>query len=52
MQTEPHLIKNPAKTLSAVIKVVANGLCHEMAKDNPRFEASKFLAACGITLEF
>jgi hypothetical protein len=34
------------------IKTVCYTLIKEMQKDNPRFEASKFLAACEIELNW
>ena len=32
----------------ASLDVVVKGLCFELAKDNPRFDAVKFRAACGL----
>ena len=32
----------------ASLDVIAQGFCHELKKDNPKFDADKFKTACGL----
>ena len=32
----------------ASLDVIVKGLCFELVKDNPKFDAAKFAAACGL----
>jgi len=33
----------------ALLEVIVKGLSHELAKDNPKFDAAKFAVACGLS---